>query len=457
MFDEAPPRLEQIIDCVAQLEKTEQLSPDELKELQSKKLRALVKHSYENVPYYHWLFDQANLNPDDIKTVDDITKIPIVNKQVMIESFPLNTTVKNYSELKYCESSSSGTTGEQFLFLRDRYTRIWTKALLFRCWKWIGYTLGDPYSYLWVARSETEYDEEFVKSRKYLYNELFLMHRNMDGPNLTRWADFLMSYEIDNAILDSWVEQLKKHNPRIIYGFTSVIYLLAKFLEYRGITDIKPQAVLTAGITLFESQREYIKSQFECDLFDAYGGDGMVVSHECQEHAGYHIMSEGVICEFIKDGEPASPGERGAIVLTNLNNYMMPFIRYSIEDVGIPSDDVCPCGRGLPLMERIEGRIADIIRAPNGNHVFPHYFLKIFGNETSWMEEWQILQETESRLRIKVVKNNEYPPGRLESLSQVIRGDLGELDIEFEFVESIPPSTSGKKRFTISEVPPPFV
>ena len=310
---------------------------------------------------------------------------------------------------------------------------------------------------MWVARSETEYDEEFVKSRKYLYNELFLMHRNMDGTNLTRWADFLMSYEIDNAVLDSWVEQLKKHNPRIIYGFTSVIYLLAKFLEYRGITDIKPQAVLTAGITLFESQREYIKSQFECDLFDAYGGDGMVVSHECQEHAGYHIMSEGVICEFIRDGEPASPGERGAIVLTNLNNYMMPFIRYSIEDVGIPSDDMCPCGRGLPLMEKIEGRIADIVRAPNGNHVFPHYFLKIFGNEASWMEEWQILQETESRLRIKVVKNNECPPGRLESLSQVIRGDLGELDIEFEFVESIPPSTSGKKRFTISEVPPPFV
>ena len=205
---------------------------------------------------------------------------------------------------------------------------------------------------------------------------------------------------------------------------------------------------------LYPHYRKSIEKQFKGKIFDGYGGESTPISFECEEHDGYHLCEEDVYVEFLKENQPVASGEMGKIVVTNLNNQVMPFIRYDIGDIGTPSEDSCPCGRGLSLMKSIEGRDTDLIITPGGNIVVVHFFTILF-EYIEGVDQFQVIQEKLDVISVKIVKNSRFADKDLAFIIQQIKLKVGEnVRVHVDFVDSIPGyGNAGKRRFVISKVP----
>lgn len=412
------------------LNKTQWMKPEELKELQNKKLRALIKHAYENVPYYNNLFKKLNLLPKDIKSKSDLTKLPYLTKDIISKNFRELQAV-NIDKSQILEAHSSGTTGEplKFYLTRDAYSYGWAQT--FRCWGWSGYKLGDPYIKI-SPESRKNWSEKF-------------QDRMMN-------CMFISTKDINEKIAWNKLQMMKKFRPKIIRSYVSPMYLLAKYAEKFDI-KIQPSAVMTTGEKLFSHYRKLIESQFTCDVFDCYGGESTPLAFECERHEGYHLCEETSIVEILKDGLPASSQELGEIAFTNLDNYAMPFIRYKLEDVGRLSDDFCPCGRGLSLMSSIEGRSSDMVITPDKNVLVVNFFTNLF-KDIEGISQFQVIQESIDEINIKILKNEKFDETCIEYIKSQIKMYSGEeMYINIEYVESIPLTKSGKRRFVVSKVP----
>lgn len=429
------PTGERIFEVLGLLEKTQWWSRSELERFQQEKLQALLKHTYENVPYYHKIFKKLELKPQDIKNGDNLQKLPILTKEHIRNNLD-DLTAKNYSKEELIPSATGGSTGEPMRFFIDKEWDTWNTAAAYREWSWAGYNLGDKMAYLWGAPQDLP---NRAKLKAKIYN---LIQR-------TIWLD---AFNMTEKRLDEYVGILRKFKPKVINAYASAIYLMAQYMEKRGIDDIRPEAILTSCEVLFDYQRETIERAFGCEVFDYYSGrDTTLQAGECPEHSGYHLAIENAVIEFIKDDEHVSPGELGKIMITDLSNYAMPFIRYEIGDLGAPSDDMCSCGRGLPLMEKVVGRVTDIITTKEGKHIHGEFFTHLF-YDTRGIKQFQFIQKTKDYAILRIVKGENYLQTELDTIIEKIYEQCGDMKIDVEFVESIPLTRSGKYRFTISEV-----
>ncbi len=411
------------------LEKTQWWKPEDIKKMQDRKLRALIKHAYEHVPYYHRLFRELNLHPDDIKTREDLRKLPFLTKDIIRKNFK-DMKARNIKGSQFLEVHSSGTTGEplKFYISKDVYSYSWAQTL--RCWGWAGYKLGEPYVKVDM--------EERKKSLKRIQDRLMrCLH--------------IGASTINENSAEEHLKRIKRFNPKIIRSYASPAFLLARYAREFDI-KIQPNAVMTTGEKLFPHYRETIEEQFDCEVFDCYGGEATPLAFECEMHDKYHLCDETAIVEILRGNEQVSPGEIGEIVFTNLDNYAMPFIRYKVGDVGIPSDEMCECGRGLSCMESIEGRVGDLVVTPSGNFLLPNFFTNLF-KDIEGVNKFRILQENQYRIDIKLVKNEKFTKEDADYILKKIKGMVGEdVEVNIEFVDSIPPTRSGKERFVISKV-----
>ena len=424
-----------VLKHLRELERSQWYSPDRIEELQRKKLRLIIQYSYDNVPYYHKIFRELNLRPNDIKTAEDLSKLPVLTKDIVRNNMG-KLVAKNIHVSELIESNSSGSTGEPLKFYITQESQDMSNAAAFRGWGWAGFFMGDKivnlagFPYQMIGKTEL--------SKRIAYA-------------ITR-HQFLQAFNLDENTINRYVEFIRKYKPKAIRGYSSSIYLLAKAMEGYGIHDIQPHAIITHGETLSGEMRQTIEKQFGCKVFDGYGGEGMLVAMQCGEQGGYHLTTENLVVEFIKQNKHVSAGELGEIVLTDLTNYGMPFIRYKIGDVGKPSDDTCSCGRGLPLMESIEGRVPDMIMTPCGKVLIVHFFTGLF-EYIGGVDQFQILQETSDELIIRLVKNSKFSDTDEVRIIREIQGYAGEdVRIAIDFVEEIPVSRSGKRRFVISKV-----
>lgn len=421
-------------------EKTQWWKPKELEEYQNKRLRALIKHAYKNVSYYHNLFKSLNLYPDDIKTMNDLSKLPILTKDIIRKNYSIFL-AKNFGNLKTIECATSGTTGLAFKYYCDMSSQSALRAFGLRGWGFAGYHVGDKM--VTIAGSAL-----IPKNIILLKKIIFFAQRNLA----------LSSYNMDTNCLDAYTQKIIKFSPKLVRGYPSSIVLLANYLEQNDIKKIKPKAVLTTGESLLPYQRNKIESTFECEIFDGYGcADGGSSAYECTQHKGYHISVERSIHEFIRNNENVSAGEPGYITLTDLYNYAMPFIRYNSGDVGIPSNERCPCGRGLPLMDSIEGRITDYLIKKDGSLISGMPLTDIFEDIEAKKEnkilQYQIIQETKERIVVKIVKGINYNHEDEGYIVRKIRGHIGfEVKIDINYVDEIPTTKANKMRFIISKV-----
>jgi len=257
----------------------------------------------------------------------------------------------------------------------------------------------------------------------------------------------------DHVISDclNTIERLK---DGLVVSYASSIYVLARWIQEQGYDSVRPRAIVTHAETLLPHHRRVIEEAFRCPVFDLYGlgGEGMHVAAQCEQRGAYHVTMENVIVEFVADGVPVGPGVRGEIILTGLDNYGMPLIRYNTEDVGVASGQGCPCGRGLECIKSIGGRRSDVVIAPDGTVLNAIFFAMLF-DEIGGIDQFQILQEVPERITVYLIRNSAFTQADARRIQQFIRTAAGEsFGVHLKFVDEIPLSPSGKRRYIISEV-----
>lgn len=423
------------------LQKTQWFSRKELELYQIKKLRRLLKHAYDTVPYYRRIFRENSVKPSEFRNFDDLRKLPVFTKANIR---------KNSEELvsrSYPESNliryRSGGSGNPIRFYITKEQVSWELAAEFRAYGWANYRLGDRCYMFWGSHIDKSKQQSLIRSLTKFFERISI-------------ADTYLMSE-DN--MQNFVGSLKKFNPEIIKGYTTSLVLVAKYLLENGIDSVRPKSVITAAETLFDSDRKIIEEAFDCPVFDYYGSREVgAMAAECEEHTGYHISAENVFFEFVKDGEHVAPGEKGTILVTNLRNLGMPFIRYKIGDVGVPSDEECSCGRGLPLLSSVEGRITDFLAVYDSKQdrvtpigpVYPFFEIAVM---QSPIEHYQVIQESIDEILIKIVKAKGYSQKDSDLLVGKVKQLLGDnVEVKIDFVDNIPPLPSGKRSRIISKV-----
>lgn len=425
-----------LLKYLQELEETQWWSPEQLQELQNEKLRALITHAYENVPYYHRVFRERGLAAKDIQTVDDLSKLPVLTKSDIWQNFQ-DLMAKDFKKWKPFLGATSGSTGEPLKYYVTMDVASINWAGMFRGWSWAGYRLGD--------KRATFGGSSLVPDKPPTFTE---RARAIGERNLR-----LSAVHMDDRKMTLYAEKLRRHKPGFVYGYPTAIYLFADYLGRHNINDIKLTAVFTTAEMLLPNYREKIEQQFSCKVFDQYGSyDGGAQALECPTHQGYHISMEKVVMEFVnEDKKPVPPGYSGEILATDLHNYAMPFIRYAVGDRGTPVEEQCPCGRGLPLMKSIEGRTTDFIVLANGIVLSGPALTLVF--KDCHIKQYQVIQEAEAKLLIKVVKGEGYTDQDTSHFLSIIRAHAGEgINIETKFVDEILPSERGKYKFIISKV-----
>jgi phenylacetate-CoA ligase len=275
-------------------------------------------------------------------------------------------------------------------------------------------------------------------------------------------VSFLNTYVLSAEVLDKYITFMRKFNPEVIRGYASSVYLIAKYMSEKGIKCAHPKAVITTAETLLDFQRKTIEEAFNCQVFDYYGSREIgSIAAECEVHNGYHISAENLVLECVKDGEQVSAGENGEILLTSLRNYGMPFIRYAIGDVGKLSEDPCACGRGLPLLASIEGRISQFMSVLDKRlgKIIPVSTAGpgLFGGALMYLpiERYRIIQESLDKIIIIAVKGRNYSQRHTDLLIEHIHKFLGNnITLEIKFVNHLPPLPSGKRSVFISKINP---
>jgi phenylacetate-CoA ligase len=411
------------------LEKT-QWDGDLLRHVEELKLQAIIKHAYENVPYYRKLFDERSIKPGDIRTEEDLSKLPDLTKDDVRAHFH-ELIAKNFENFAPTLSHTSGSTGTALEFYEDKFTRIVEFAALWRFMNWTGYRLlrdkfADMSGRVITSADGVAYDRR-LRSLK------------------------LSSFKLGRVTLRGYVEAIKDFKPAFIRGYPSSLSIFASLIREENVDDIKFKAVTTSSETVLDSQRKTIEDTFGCKLFDYYGQlERVAFIAQCEE-GSYHINPEygAVRIGKLQDVTGRMMGE---MICTSLNNYAMPLINYRTRDLCVPSTrKACPCGRELPMVEYIFGRIEDVVVTPEGYHVgrLDAAFKLSQGIELS-----QILQETSDEVVVKIVKGENYTKQDEFTLLHELRARLGErIRILFSYVDDIPRTEAGKFRFVISKVP----
>ena len=421
------------------LEKSQWWKPEDLQDYQNKRLRSLIHHAYTNVPYYHSLFRSLGLSPSDITTKEDLIKLPILTKED-IRKNPESFIAQNVPQKSLIHGTTSGSSGKVFEYYIDKNTRSISRAAGLRGWGFAGYSVGD--------KIVTLAGSSLLPKNVPLYTKIrFNFSRNLP----------LSSYNLNSERLDEYLQQIIRFNPRYVRGYPSSIAILAERALEQGVDAINLDGVMTTAETLSKSQREMISSAFHCDVFDQFGCfDGGANACECDQHSGYHISVEWSVHEFLDDsGFPVAPGENGHIILTDLWNYAMPFIRYDAGDMGVPTDRRCSCGRGLPLLERITGRTVEQIVLPDGKRLPGLLLTDVFehGDVVTAILDYQIIQENVDEFVINIVKSDRYSPAITTEIQKFFWGHLGrDVEIRFNLLDEIPRTDANKRRIVICKV-----
>ena len=430
--------------CGRVLDRTQWFSPRDVERLQFRNLRFLLRHAYETVPYYRRVFRERKLFPDDFRRVEDLVKLPVLTKaDVRRYSGDLVSRVYPRSGLV---ASQSGGTGDQIRFYVTKEQVSWEVAAEFRAYGWAGYRFGDRCLMFWGSPIDLARYAGFVKRFSGGLERVLVLN----------------TYVVSDEVLGRYVRLMERFDPEVVRGYASSVYVVAKYMLEKGVGRVRPRAVLTSAETLLGYMRETIEEAFGCPVFDYYGSREIgAIAAECEEHCGYHVSAENVVLEFVRDGEHVAAGEDGVIYVTSLRNYGMPFIRYAIGDVGRCSDDVCGCGRGLPLISSIEGRVSQFMAVYDKKlkHVVPVSTAGpgLFGGALMYvpLERYQIIQENLDRVVIRAVKGKDYSQKHTDFLIDHIHKYLGDnIKVDVEFVDYLEPLPSGKRSVFTSKVNP---
>lgn len=413
------------------LDESQWWDKDKLEEYRLRKLSKLLLHCYNNVPAYRYLIGQAGLNPEKLQSTDEINKLPVINKQYILDHYNDFITI-NRGAIKGVKSGkTSGTTGQVLIFMNDANTRsmVWGSFLRFK--DWMGYDFNNPYI---VFRGRDFLGESVFSKLKIKLADLIENSKTLD------------SYSLGEREIQILIKLLNKYPKPIIRGYVLNIVDISTILKKMGLS-YSIQAVSTTAEPLLDFHRKVIRDTFNCETFDQYGcGEAGGVAYECDKHQGLHVTEEHVIMETDANDE---------IILTDLDNYSFPFIRYKNGDRAILTQKSCSCGRKSQVIKTIEGRISDNIIGLNGLPVHWGYFhhllmySKIATNRN--LIKFQVIQNKKSEI-IFNIKSDPLMQSEKDFLSSQIKEKFGPVTIEVNNVDNISNDETGKFKAIISKI-----
>ena len=307
-----------------------------------------------------------------------------------------------------------------------------------RGYAWAGAEDGAKQFFIWGVHLGEQSGLSKVKER--LYNSIYRKR-------------YFNCFDLDDSRYLELQDQIAAYRPEVILSYTNPIYDFAKFCETRGIKPYSPKSIISAAEVLHPFQRETIERVFDCKVYNTYGSrEFMLIGAECSHHQGLHISCENLFVEILDDdGNHCEDGVEGNIHVTDFHNYAMPFIRYKIGDLGVMSNKPCACGRAHPLLTKVSGRSLDVLRLPNGaslpGEFFPHFF-----KDFDAVKQFQIKQNTQGRVVVRIVVDTEEPQNYLAGIKESLLKNVPELKgLEFKLEENIELTATGKHRVVISE------
>lgn len=411
-------------------------STAQLRAIQYSKLRDLLRYCHQQVPFYRDQWEAQDIRWEDIKSLDDYSQLPTLTKPGIKENREKMIAIPQRG--RTLTKATSGSTGRPLHldYTRESYERRMAVAL--RGYRWAGADLGTKSVYLWGVSPR---GTRLGKLKDKLYHKVLRQQ-------------ILNCFRLTQKNAATYVEEINAFKPRVIISYVGPLCALAQYIGDNGLKCWSPESVITAAEPLYPYQRELLERTFGCPVFNTYGcREFMLIGAECPQHNGFHLNIDHLVVEVLDDeGRPCANGESGDIAITDLHNYGMPFLRYKLGDRGTLTDTVCSCGRGLPLLESVDGRRLDMIRTPDG-HMLPGEFFPCLLDEVKGIERFQVVQERIDHLTINIVKDPRCEITVMPFLQRELNKTFGESTaVDFKFVNDIPLASSGKSRVTISKI-----
>lgn len=402
--------------------------------LQNERLQKIIRHAYENVPYYKDLFDRLKLKPGDIKNAEDLSKIPILEKDIIRKS-PNSLVARNIDKREIVLQYTSGTTGTPLELYNTLDGLQYSHALEFFVRYIYGLTLKSKQA-SFIGRIVVPYSQT---------NPPFWHY------NLILNQYLFSSYHMSDQYLLYYIDKLEDFHPDEIVGYPSSIYILAKFLVKNNIKSIRPKVVFGNSEPILAYQREVMEEAFHCPVREWYSStEQAFFAYQCP-YENYHIVHPYGIVEIVdsKDND-LNYDEIGDLVCTGLTNYAMPLIRYRIGDSASIGIVDCPCSNKSMVFKEILGRSDDILVTPDGKHIgrLDPVFKGLKG-----IKECQIIQKDIDKILLKIVKEESYSEKDTEILIASLVKRIGTtMKIQVEYTNEIPRGYNGKFRAVVSEI-----
>ncbi|MBP7212684.1 MAG: phenylacetate--CoA ligase family protein [Anaerolineaceae bacterium] len=411
------------------LEKAQYWDEGQIKDYQNQELKKLIPIVYREVPMYRKLYDEAGIDIESISTIEQLSGLPIVTKQVLRDNFPEYST--RPTGQKVYEVKTSGSTGANLILYEDHATAGWYRASFMLALEWSGWRMGD-------AHLQTGMTLERGLERK-LKDILMKCH-------------YFSAFDLSNEMIDMILSELEKYNLKFLWGYPESIALIARRAKERNFKHTL-KSVATWGDSLTPPQRAVIEEVFATQVFDTYGtAEGIQIAAQC-EMGNYHLQSFDGVLEILDDnGDEVSPGEVGRVVVTRFHPGASPLVRYEVGDLAMKANSHnCSCGRKLPILGGIRGRQSDLIITPEGNRLIVHFFTGILEHFAA-IRSFQVIQESIESIRILIVP----VPGAEVNHDAVVHAlrekGIGSLIVSIEEVGEIPLTKAGKRKFVISHL-----
>ena len=406
----------------------EQRSLDELFHYQNIRLKRLVSHAYKTVPFYKKLFDYNKVHPNDIESIEDISRLPIIDKEIIRQNSFDDLISRNYEMENLIPITTTGSSGTMFQFFIDKSFDQFRKAQFLR-----------PY----FTNGKRFFDKTLVfsapkSSAKKWFHHLGVMNEKR------------IFY---NTSTQEQIEAIKEIKPAIIQGCASVLNLLALTILDEKSSVPKPRLIFTDSEVLTGFMRNNIKNAFGAEVIDIYGTyETDNIAYECHHHRGYHIAIDCVIMEFISGERSIRPFEEGEVVVTVLNNLAMPLIRYNLHDVSSYSNERCPCGRTLPLLKKIQGRSDDYMITADGRRLSFVNLGSYWHPLTKFVHEFQLIQENINDFTVFIVPSNSFNDECREIICSEISKYFPGAKIDIKLVSAIERLGPGKFKTFITKL-----
>jgi phenylacetate-CoA ligase len=427
---------------VAELRRTQWLSFDELRAMQDRSLRRLLRHAYEHVPLYRERFAGAGARPEDVGGLDGLARLPVLTRREArerardrVSGVPPRVTIRKVT---------SGTSGEPLAFGYDSASEEWRQAVKLRGYEWAGFRPGDRAFFFWGVPTPPE--QSTAKRAKV---------------GLDRWLRrerYVPCSVVSDDTMREVVRRLFASPPRVLVCYTQAGAELARFVRREGLRVPRIPYVLCGAERLYPHDRSDLAQVFGARVFDTYGcREVMLIGAECHVHDGLHLSMENLVVELLVTGadgvvRPAEPGETGEVVVTDLHNFAMPFIRYATGDVAVagPSSR-CTCGRALSRIASVEGRTSETLRDGRGNRVSSVALSHIFTGLEAAVRRFQLVQHVDRSVTLHVVPSRKFDRGTEDVLRTRCARQLAGIDVHVRPVAALPRSAAGKHRLVVAE------